>query len=133
MVLLLDLVRFKLVNDSLGHSVGDDLLVAVARRLQESLRASDTVARLGGDEFAILLDQCPPGRAQEQAGRLLEAISRPLELSGQQVVAMGSIGIAAADTASSAGELLRNADMAMYRTKAAGGGCIRVFEQTMHS
>ena len=132
-VLLLDLDRFKLVNDSLGHAIGDDLLVAVARRLQESLRGGDTVARLGGDEFAVLLDQCPPGRAQEQAARLLEALSRPLLLTGHQVVATGSIGIAAADTAASAGELLRNADMAMYRAKAAGGGCFRVFEQTMHS
>jgi diguanylate cyclase (GGDEF)-like protein/PAS domain S-box-containing protein len=132
-VLLLDLDRFKLVNDSLGHHVGDDLLVAAARRLQESLRASDTVARLGGDEFAILLDQCSPARAQEQATRLLDAISRPMDLNGKQVVATGSIGIAAADTASSGGELLRNADMAMYRAKAAGGGCFRVFEQTMHS
>ena len=132
-VLLLDLDRFKLVNDSLGHAVGDELLVTVARRLHNSLRASDTVARLGGDEFAILLDECPPGRAQEQAARLLDAISQPVDLSGQRVIATGSIGIAAADTAASSGELLRNADMAMYRAKASGGGCFRVFEQAMHS
>jgi diguanylate cyclase (GGDEF)-like protein/PAS domain S-box-containing protein len=131
-VLLLDLDRFKLVNDSLGHAVGDDLLVAVAHRLQEAVRSGDTVARLGGDEFAILLEQCSSGRAERHATRLLEAVAQPLELSGQSVDVTGSIGIAAGDPGLGAGELLRNADMAMYRAKAAGGGCFRMFEPEMH-
>ena len=131
-VLLLDLDRFKLVNDSLGHHVGDELLVAVAHRLQDAVRSGDTVARLGGDEFAILLEQCAPSRAERHATRLLDAVAQPLELSAQLVDVTGSIGIAAGDPGLSAGELLRNADMAMYRAKAAGGGCFRMFEPEMH-
>ena len=132
-VLLLDLDRFKLVNDSLGHAVGDELLIAVAQRLQEAVRSSDTVARLGGDEFAVLLEQCWPMRAERHAARLLEAVAQPLLLSGKQVDVTGSIGIAAGEPGLSAGELLRNADMAMYRAKAAGGGCFRMFEPEMHT
>jgi len=132
-VLLLDLDRFKLVNDSLGHAVGDELLMAVAHRLQGAVRSGDTVARLGGDEFAVLLDQCSLARAGDHAERLLEALAQPFPLSVKQVYIGGSIGIAAADSAVSAGELLRNADMAMYRAKAAGGGCYRVFEPGMHT
>ena len=131
-VLLLDLDRFKLVNDSLGHAVGDELLMAVAQRLQEAVRSSDTVARLGGDEFAVLLEQCWPMRAERHAARLLEAVAQPLLLSGKHVDVTGSIGIAAGEPGLSAGELLRNADMAMYRAKAAGGGCFRMFEPEMH-
>ena len=132
-VLLLDLDRFKLVNDSLGHAVGDELLVAVAQRLQTAVRAGDTVARLGGDEFAVLLDQCSLSRAEERAERLLETLAQPFPLSVKQVHVGGSIGIAAGEPGGSAGELLRNADMAMYRAKAAGGGCARVFEPGMHT
>jgi diguanylate cyclase (GGDEF)-like protein/PAS domain S-box-containing protein len=132
-VLLLDLDRFKLINDSLGHAVGDELLVAVAQRLQRALRSGDTVARLGGDEFAILLDLCSPARAERHAQRLLDAVAAPLIVSGKQVDVTGSIGIAVAEHDMSAGELLRNADMAMYRAKAAGGSCYRTFEPEMHA
>jgi diguanylate cyclase (GGDEF)-like protein/PAS domain S-box-containing protein len=132
-VLLLDIDRFKLVNDSLGHAAGDELLIAVAQRLQDAVRSGDTVARLGGDEFAVLLDLCSPARAEKHAARLLDAITAPLMLSGKQVDVTGSIGIAVAEDNMSAGELLRNADMAMYRAKAAGGGCFRTFEPDMHS
>jgi diguanylate cyclase (GGDEF)-like protein/PAS domain S-box-containing protein len=132
-VLLLDLDRFKLVNDSLGHAAGDELLIAVAQRLQGAVRSADTVARLGGDEFAVLLDLCSPARAEKHAARLLEAISAPLHLSGKHVDMTGSIGIAVAEPDMSAGEVLRNADMAMYRAKAAGGGCFRSFEPDMHT
>jgi diguanylate cyclase (GGDEF)-like protein/PAS domain S-box-containing protein len=131
-VLLLDLDRFKLVNDSLGHAVGDELLVAVAQRLQDAVRSGDTVARLGGDEFAVLLEQCSPARAERHAARLLDAVAQPLWLSGKEVDVTGSIGIAGGEPGLSAGELLRNADMAMYRAKAAGGGCFRMFEPEMH-
>ena len=132
-VLLLDLDRFKLVNDSLGHSAGDDLLMAVAQRLMSAVRSGDTVARLGGDEFAVLLDLCSPARAEKHAQRLLDVLTAPLILSGKQVDVTGSIGIAVAEHDMSAGELLRNADMAMYRAKAAGGGCYRSFEPDMHA
>ena len=132
-VLLLDIDRFKLINDSLGHAAGDELLISVAQRLQDAVRSGDTVARLGGDEFAVLLDLCSPARAEKHAARLLEAITAPLMLSGKQVDVTGSIGIAVAEDNMSAGELLRNADMAMYRAKAAGGGCFRIFEPDMHS
>jgi diguanylate cyclase (GGDEF)-like protein/PAS domain S-box-containing protein len=131
-VLLLDLDRFKLVNDSLGHAVGDELLVAVAQRLQDAVRSGDTVARLGGDEFAVLLEQCSPVRAERHAARLLDAVAQPLTLSGKLVDVTGSIGIAAGEPGLSAVELLRNSDMAMYRAKAAGGGCFRLFEPEMH-
>jgi diguanylate cyclase (GGDEF)-like protein/PAS domain S-box-containing protein len=132
-VLLLDLDRFKVINDSLGHAVGDELLIAVAHRLQGAVRVGDTVARLGGDEFAVLLDQSDPTRAEQQAVRLLEALSTPVHLSAKQVVVSGSVGIAVADPGVSAGELLRNADMAMYRAKADGGASYRLFEPDMHA
>jgi diguanylate cyclase (GGDEF)-like protein/PAS domain S-box-containing protein len=132
-VLLLDLDQFKVINDSQGHAMGDELLVAVARRLEGAVRSGDTVARLGGDEFAVLLDRCPPELAERQADRLLTALATPLHIGGAQVVATGSIGIAAAEPGLSSGELLRNADMAMYRAKASGGGCFRLFEPGMHA
>jgi diguanylate cyclase (GGDEF)-like protein/PAS domain S-box-containing protein len=132
-VLLLDLDRFKLVNDSLGHAVGDEMLVEVAHRLEAAVRAGDSVARLGGDEFAVLLDDCPPGRPQQQAARLLEALAAPMVIGGQQVTATASIGIALATPGISAGDLLRNADVAMYQAKSAGGGRFEVFQPAMYA
>jgi diguanylate cyclase (GGDEF)-like protein len=131
-VLLLDLDRFKVVNDSLGHGVGDELLAAVAHRLQGVVRSGDTVARLGGDEFAVLLDSSELQAGRDQAVRLLEALSLPLHLGGRPVNVSASIGIAAAEPEMSAVELVRNADMAMYCAKASGGGCARIFEPGMH-
>jgi len=132
-VLLLDLDRFKLVNDSLGHAVGDEMLVEVARRLDGTVRLGDTVARLGGDEFAILLEDCPDERAEQHATRLLEALSAPMVIGGQHVSATASIGIAVATPGISAGDLLRNADVAMYRAKSAGGGVYQVFQPAMYA
>ena len=132
-VLLLDLDRFKLVNDSLGHAVGDEMLVEVARRLEDAVRAGDTVARLGGDEFAVLLEDCPERLAQQQAARLLDALGAPMVIGGQQVTATASVGIAVASIGISAGDLLRNADVAMYRAKAAGGNRFQVFRPAMHA
>ncbi|MDQ1699144.1 MAG: hypothetical protein QOG34_1007 [Frankiaceae bacterium] len=132
-VLLLDLDRFKLVNDSLGHAVGDEMLVEVARRLEDAVRLGDTVARLGGDEFAILLEDCPEGRAEQQAARLLTALSTPMVIGGQQVTGTASIGIAVATHGITAGDLLRNADVAMYRAKAVGGGRYEVFQPAMYA
>ena len=132
-VLLLDLDEFKVINDSLGHAVGDDLLVAVARRLEKTVRAADTVSRLGGDEFAVLIEDCTVASAEGQAQRLLDALGEPFLLGSKEVNVTASIGIAQADGDTSTGELMRNADVAMYRAKSTSGGCYRVFEPAMHA
>jgi diguanylate cyclase (GGDEF)-like protein len=134
-VLFLDLDRFKIVNDSLGHQVGDELLVAVARRLESCLRLEDTVARLGGDEFGILLenigDISDAGRIAE---RIQEKLATPVNLSGYEVYTSVSIGIV--DSASAYGlpdYMLRSADMAMYRAKASGKARYEMFDRRMHA
>jgi diguanylate cyclase (GGDEF)-like protein/PAS domain S-box-containing protein len=134
-VLFLDLDRFKVINDSLGHHVGDDLLVMVAKRLQSCLRAEDSVARLGGDEFAILLEDIQGVEdATRIAERIQQELSTPLSLSGFDVFTSASIGIALSSTAYERPEyLLRNADMAMYRAKAAGQARFEVFDRAMHA
>ncbi len=133
-VLFLDLDNFKTVNDSLGHTVGDELLVAVAQRLQRHVRGADTAARLGGDEFAVLLDDIEAeGDATRLAERLILALSAPFSSGGREVVVGVSIGIAFHDPALSSDQLLRNADLAMYRAKAAGKGRAQVFEPEMHT
>jgi diguanylate cyclase (GGDEF)-like protein len=132
-VLFLDLDRFKLVNDSYGHATGDDLLIAVARRLQAALRQSETAARLGGDEFAVLLEEdAGPREAPRVAKRILETLREPFVLQGKDVFISASIGIASGCT-STAEELLRDADVAMYRAKSQGKSCYRVFEPGMHA
>ena len=132
-VLCLDLDRFKQVNDTLGHPVGDALLSAVADRLRGCIRECDTVVRLGGDEFAIV--QVSLARVEEAgilAQRVIDALSEPYDLEGHQVMISTSVGIALApiDT-SDAGELLKMADIALYRAKADGRGLFRVFERGM--
>lgn len=116
-LLFLDLDDFKLVNDSLGHQMGDRVLVAVAERLKGCLRESDTAARLGGDEFAVLLeDVAGEGEAVGIAERFLEQMRTPLELRGQQLYTTASVGIALG-AEQKPEELLRAADLAMYRSK----------------
>jgi diguanylate cyclase (GGDEF)-like protein/PAS domain S-box-containing protein len=134
-VLLLDLDGFKTVNDSLGHSSGDQVLVTVAERLTSCLRPGDTAARLGGDEFAILLPKAGgPRTARAVAERLLKTFERPVHVAGKDFVVQASIGIATPALGSlSAEELLRNADAAMYEAKAAGRGRYSVFERAMYS
>ena len=134
-VLFLDLDRFKVVNDSLGHHVGDELLVAVARRLQESVRTGDTVARFGGDEFAILLrDLDETADATAIAARVADAVAAPVNLSGYEVFTSVSIGIALASNGYERPEyLLRGADMAMYQAKGSGGLAWEVFDRGMHA
>ncbi|HEX9935862.1 MAG TPA: EAL domain-containing protein [Longimicrobium sp.] len=134
-VLFLDLDRFKVVNDSLGHSVGDELLVAVAGRLRNSVRETDTVARFGGDEFAVLLDDLGAVEdAVRAADRMQQALAAPVSLSGYEVFTTASIGIALSSTAyGRADHLLRNADMAMYRAKSAGTGRHELFDRAMHA
>ncbi|HEU4454638.1 MAG TPA: EAL domain-containing protein [Longimicrobium sp.] len=134
-VLFLDLDRFKVVNDSLGHAVGDELLVAVAGRLRGCVRESDTVARFGGDEFAVLLDDI--GAVEDAlrcADRIQNALRSPVSLSGYEVFTSASIGIALSSTAYGRPDnLLRNADMAMYRAKSGGTGRHELFDRTMHA
>jgi diguanylate cyclase (GGDEF)-like protein/PAS domain S-box-containing protein len=129
-VLYLDLDRFKTVNDNLGHEVGDRLLNVVARRLQDTLRPSDSVARLGGDEFAALLpDLNDPSEAMQVAERLLAVIAAPVDLGEGKLVTTVSIGVAVAvDGDASAGELLRRADFAMYTAKDRGRACVECYE-----
>ncbi|MEE8600384.1 putative bifunctional diguanylate cyclase/phosphodiesterase [Euzebya tangerina] len=134
-VLFLDLDGFKQVNDSLGHAAGDLLLVMVSERLRTCVRASDIVARLGGDEFAVLLpdvdNEAAPRRTAE---RIIGALVEPFELNGRSIVVGGSIGIARTKGHPiTCDELLRNADLAMYRAKSRAGSAIEVFEPQMHT
>ena len=134
-VLFLDLDRFKNVNDSLGHTIGDQLLIAMARRLESCIREVDMVARLGGDEFAILLDGIPnSAEATNMAKRIQEKLDLPFNLSGHEVFTTTSIGIALSSTGYDYPEnMLRDADTAMYRAKAQGKACYEVFDKGMHA
>ncbi|SFA96860.1 diguanylate cyclase (GGDEF) domain-containing protein [Poseidonocella pacifica] len=132
-VYCLDLDRFKAVNDTLGHPVGDELLIQVAERLQLSTRETDVVARLGGDEFAIL----QPVEGDEEmpitlANRVITALSQPYHVSGHQIVIGASVGVALAPYDSSdADGLMKAADLALYRAKGDGRGVARLFEREM--
>ncbi len=143
-VLFLDLDGFKMINDSLGHLVGDQLLVGVANRLEKCLRSSDTVARLGetftvarlgGDEFTILLDDLKePDDAKSAAERLMDALTPPFILGGKEVFTSVSIGIALGNAAYEKPEdLLRDADTAMYRAKSLGKARYEVFDADMRA
>ncbi|MCC6532631.1 MAG: EAL domain-containing protein [Burkholderiales bacterium] len=131
----IDLDDFKSVNDSLGHAVGDELLVATAQRLRATLRDSDTVARLGGDEFLVLVSDVENDiRVEEIAERLIRAISEPQHLGGRKVVARCSIGIALfPDNGDSIASLMANADNAMYQAKAGGKGSAIFFTEEMNT
>jgi len=133
-LLCLDLDRFKEVNDTLGHPVGDRLLVAAAGRLRAQLRDTDTLARLGGDEFAIIQSGVVmPQDAETLSRRLIETLSAPFEIDGQQIVVGVSIGVALAPQDSGEAEsLLSAADMALYRAKSDGRGVFRYFEPAMN-
>lgn len=133
-VLFVDLDRFKLVNDSLGHLVGDQLLVGIARRLSQCLRSEDMVARLGGDEFIVLLDNIESlQNATMVADRILGELTPPFHLDGHEVFAAASIGIAmGSKTYEQPEDILRDADTALYRAKALGKSRYEVFECTMH-
>ena len=133
-VLFLDLDRFKVVNDSLGHQVGDELLKAVSLRLQATLRPNDSVARLSGDEFTLLLDDvCDAREATMVAERVLHSLKEPFQLDGRELFVDASIGIAVATGDSAPQEVLRDADVAMYRAKAEGKGRHAVFDAAMHA
>jgi diguanylate cyclase (GGDEF)-like protein len=132
-VLFVDLDRFKLVNDSLGHLVGDRLLMAVARRLEAALRPGDTVARHGGDEFTLLLDDIGDVHgASVVAERLQESLAAPFEVGNRQLHVAASIGIALVTPDRVPEEVVRDADIAMYRAKGQGGARHAVFDEAMH-
>jgi len=132
-VLFLDLDDFKKVNDSLGHAVGDELLVAAAARLTTCVRPGDTIARLGGDEFAVLLDDVD-GMSDVivVAERISVAVSAPFHLNGRDVFVGVSIGIASMEMGDSPDDVLRNADLAMYFAKSRRKGDFAVYEPSMH-
>jgi diguanylate cyclase (GGDEF)-like protein len=125
---------FKVVNDTLGHPVGDQLLAAVAHRLGGMLRSTDTAARLGGDEFAILIeDKRDPQAVEQVAERIVRTLADPLMLDGNLVNTSVSIGIATTDDASDGGELLRQADLALYAAKGAGKGRWQRYQAALHT
>ncbi|MFN2643739.1 MAG: EAL domain-containing protein [Burkholderiales bacterium] len=136
-VLFIDLDRFKVINDTLGHEVGDTLLRDVARRLLQGLRVSDTVARLGGDEFVVLLEEvAAPKFVAGVAQKLIEGLSQAFALGGKEYHVSASIGVSTyPDDAQSAAELLKNADIAMYRAKEQGRNTFQFYaaEQNIHT
>jgi diguanylate cyclase (GGDEF)-like protein len=135
-VVLLDIDNFKLVNDSLGHSAGDELLMQIAPRLRAALRPEDTIARLGGDEFVVLLEQIPDERSSKLiAQRMVAAFESPFELgAGGEHFAKVSLGIALAEEgASTPAVLLRDADAALYQAKRSGRGRFEVFDGAMRA
>jgi diguanylate cyclase (GGDEF)-like protein len=134
-VLCIDLDRFKVVNDSLGHRAGDRLLVAVTERLQQALRPGDTLARLGGDEFVVLCDDlAEAGQALSLAGRISNELTSPFQLDDEEVVITASIGMAYAREGHETPEiLLQDADTAMYRAKEQGGARYEVIDEQVRS
>ena len=134
-VLYLDLDRFKIVNDSLGHLVGDELLIAASRRLESCLRPGDAIARLGGDEFAILLNGLgDDSQANAIALRIQHALRAPFAIGGREVFTSASIGIAFGPSSyTSPDEVMRDADTAMYHAKARGKARHEVFDADMHA
>jgi diguanylate cyclase (GGDEF) domain len=133
-VLFLDLDRFKVINDSLGHAAGDELLIIIAQRLKGCLRGTDTVARLGGDEFALLLDDIEDTYAALQiAERLQTEVSKPVFLEGEEVITTVSIGIALNVPGYDTESILRDADSAMYQAKQNGKGRHELFDKNMHT
>lgn len=133
-VLFLDLDRFKIINDSLGHHAGDQLLLAVSSRIQKCLRTGDSAARLGGDEFSVLLEDVKDAAgAVNIADRIQKEIALPLVINGHEVFTSTSIGIACSTTGYESPEhVLRDADTAMYRAKASGKARHELFDEAMH-
>ncbi|CAA9568747.1 MAG: diguanylate cyclase/phosphodiesterase (GGDEF & EAL domains) with PAS/PAC sensor(s) [uncultured Thermomicrobiales bacterium] len=133
-VLFIDLDHFKVINDGLGHEAGDQALVQIGQRLRASLGPTTTVARFGGDEFVVLLDTDSADQARSTAYGLLERLRAPVRIDGQEAAISASIGIALGGPAvKDPGELLRAADTALYRAKAAGRDAVALFEPSMHA
>jgi diguanylate cyclase (GGDEF)-like protein len=133
-VLFLDLDRFKVVNDTLGHLVGDHLLVAVSERLAECVRPGDTVARLGGDEFGVLLERiADPETARQVADRIQKTLAKAVEVDGHELFITASIGVTLrSEHYQRPEQVLRDADIAMYQAKTKGKACCEIFDAEMH-
>ena len=132
-VLFLDLDRFKVVNDSLGHAAGDELLVQVARRLQKALRPGDVLGRLGGDEFTVLAENITHDHAMALAERLREQLGTPFELAGGEFLMSSSVGVATSSVPECPEDLMRWADAAMYRAKQGGRDCVVAFDDVLRN
>ncbi|MFF4255055.1 aminotransferase class I/II-fold pyridoxal phosphate-dependent enzyme [Streptomyces sp. NPDC001663] len=133
-LLFIDLDDFKLVNDTLGHSAGDHLLVAVGNRLSKTLRRTDTAARLGGDEFAVLMEDArEPLDAELLAAQVIQTLTRPFTLAEESVTISASVGVATARDSTDAQELLGHADLALYAAKSAGKRQWRRFQPLLHT
>ena len=132
-VLFVDLDRFKVVNDTLGHSVGDEVLIRIGERLRVAMRPEDTVGRLSGDEFVVVCDDMKPVDLLYVAGRVAAAIEVPLPLYGRETVITASIGIASVAGGGRAEDVLRDADVAMYRAKERGRARIEVFDEAVRA
>ncbi len=133
-VLYFDIDDFKLVNDSLGHPAGDQILVAVAERLRRCVRDGDTIARLGGDEFAVLVERLESRRAAtEMAGRIIDAFRRPVQMGTRELVTSVSVGITFSSPGVDGEQMLRNADLAMYAAKRRGKARSEVYVSGMHA
>ena len=132
MVMFLDLDLFKVVNDSLGHHAGDDLLMDVSQRLLGAIRSGDTLARFGGDEFVIVCEAMAPPEMTALSQRIAEALRNPFTSQHRQVTVSASVGVAVAGDDSDAQTLLRDADIAMYRAKEAGRNQVVIFDEVMH-
>jgi diguanylate cyclase (GGDEF)-like protein/PAS domain S-box-containing protein len=133
-VLFIDLDRFKLVNDALGHAAGDELLISVAQRLRATLRASDVATRTGGDEFVVVCtDLRSPVEAEHVAHRIALTLSTPFSVGGREVFVSASIGIAVADALSTPTGLVRDADAAAYRAKERGRNRYEVFDEALRA
>ncbi|HVA20766.1 MAG TPA: EAL domain-containing protein [Candidatus Micrarchaeia archaeon] len=133
-MILVDLDRFKTINDTFGHGVGDALLRAVATRLLRVTRPEDTVARLGGDEFAIACEDLPdPGAILQVASKVAEAVREPIELEGREILITPSVGVAVGGAGARQDDLVRDADIALYRAKECGRDRIEVFDERLRS
>ena len=135
-ILFLDLDRFKVVNDSLGHIIGDQLLIMLAQRLKKNVRSSDTIARLGGDEFAVLMEDTKEiSKVNDIAERFHGEMRSPFSIFGREIFTTMSIGIVMCNTGdyTRPEELLRDADTAMYHAKERGRACHVIFDSTMHA
>ena len=133
-VLFIDIDNFKSVNDSLGHTIGDRLIVAVAQRIAKSVSGGDTAARLGGDEFGIILeDLVSLDEARSAAERMLGQIRAPVQIDVHEIVIDASVGVSSGDAGSTSETLIRNADIAMYAAKNRGKGRVQVYESGMHT
>ncbi|MFC8513161.1 aminotransferase class I/II-fold pyridoxal phosphate-dependent enzyme [Streptomyces sp. NPDC057257] len=133
-LLFIDLDDFKEVNDTLGHSAGDHLLISVGNRLSKTLRRTDTAARLGGDEFAVLMEDArEPLDAELLAAQVIQTLTRPFDLAEESVTVSASVGVATARDSTDADELLSHADLALYAAKAAGKRQWRRFQPLLHT